>query len=215
MREDKDPAGLGAGDVVGVRFGDGRGNSSFSSSFSSSSSSGIRGVAGDIPVGEGGGRTSKIDEPDAEWRWINGTLQSLTALALSDSASRLDVDSPVSLERRRLSISSTLIETPRVPYEAEAALPTTVMVRGLPSALTLRRLEAAREKCSGHVSPPTRAASVTDWHAAQHGRRGTVTMSARDGEGDGFRDGRVCEGAPAQEGPEDGTRCTRQGGRGV
>lgn len=65
--------------------------------------------------------------------------------------------------------------------------------------LKLRRLEAEREKCSGHASPRTRAASVTDWHAAQHGRKGTVTMSERDGEGEGFREVRVCRGVLAQE----------------
>lgn len=65
MREDRDPAGLGAGEVVGVRFGDGRGNNSFSFSSSSSCSSGMRDVAGAIRVGEDGGQVSGADELDA------------------------------------------------------------------------------------------------------------------------------------------------------
>lgn len=65
-------------------------------------------------------------------------------------------------------------------------------------------LEAARDKCSDHASLPTRAASVTGRHAAQQGRKGTVTMSERDGEGECFREAWECrlEGVLAQEGPE-------------
>ena len=118
-REDRDPAGLGPGDAVGVdsRFGDGRGNNSCSFSFSSSSSSGMRGVRGVLQLGEGGPRASAADELDAAVRRrINGTLHSSLAFTLSNhSVSRLVVDGPISLERRRLSISSTLIETPRAP----------------------------------------------------------------------------------------------------
>lgn len=97
MSEEREPARLGAGEVVGVRLGDGRGNNSFSSS--SSSSSGMRGVAGKGASGAN------------EW-----TLHSsLTFGWLDQSVSRVVVDGPVSLERRRLSTSSTLIETPREP----------------------------------------------------------------------------------------------------
>jgi len=117
MREDRDPAGLATGDAVGVRFGDGRGNNSFSFSFSSSSSSGMHGVAGVLRVGEGGGRASAADELDAAVRRrINGTLHPSLVFTSSDHrVAWLVVDGPVSLERRRLSTSSTLIETPRVP----------------------------------------------------------------------------------------------------
>jgi hypothetical protein len=115
VREDRDPAGLGTGDVVGVRFGDGSGsgNNSFSFSFSSSSSSGMRGVRGVLQLGEGEVRVLAVDELDAAVRRrINGTLHSSLS---NHSVSWLVVDGPVSLERRRLSISSTLIEIPRVP----------------------------------------------------------------------------------------------------
>ena len=115
IREERDPAGLGAGDVVDVRFGDGRGNNSFSFwfSFSSSSSSGMRGVGGVLQLGEGEARALAVDELDAAVRRrINGTLHSSLS---NHSVSWLVVDGPVSLERRRVSTSSTLIETPRAP----------------------------------------------------------------------------------------------------
>lgn len=167
----------------------------------------MRGVEGVIRLGEGGDRASTADELDvAVRRRISGTLHASLAFAsLDHTVSKVVVKGPVSLKRLRLSISSTLMETPRSPYKAEAALPATVIVRGLPSTLRLRRLEAAREKCSGHALPSARAASVTDWHAAQHGRKGTVTTSERDGEGEGFRGVRACrlsEEVLGQEEPE-------------
>lgn len=98
---------------------------------------------------------------------------------------------PNSVDRRRLSTSSTLIGTPQPsPKDAAATLPSTVIVRGPSPALKARRLRADREKCSVQVSPCNREASVTASHAAQHGRNGTVTRSGREGDREAVRDGR-------------------------
>jgi hypothetical protein len=109
----------------------------------------------------------------------------------SPSFSHTSVVTPKSVDRRRLSTSSTLIGTPRPsPKDAAATLPSTVIVRGLSPALNVRHLRADREKCSVQVSPCNRDASVTASHAVQHGRSGMVTRSERDGDRDALRDGR-------------------------
>lgn len=107
----------------------------------------------------------------------------------SPSFNHTSVVSPKSVDRRRLSTSSTLIGTPRPrPNDAAATLPSTVIVRGPSPALNVRRLRADREKCSVQVSPCNRDASVAASHAAQHGRSGIVIRSERDGDRDDVRD---------------------------
>lgn len=172
---DAEADGLGAGDVPGDRRGDGRGKS-WSSSSSASSSSGIRGVDGTVKFGMRSG--------DNE--------HSVLTMAFSPSSfNHVGAVATNSLDRRRLSTSSTLIEALRPsPKDAAATLPSTVIVRGPSSALSERRLRADREKCSVQVSPCDKDASITASHPAQHGRSGMVMRSEREGDNDAVRVGR-------------------------
>lgn len=121
---------------------------------------------------------------------VRTPLDSLRILC-SPSFNHAAAVAPKSVDRRRLSTSSTLIGTPRPsPKDAAATLPSTVIVPGPSHALNVRRLRADREKCSVQVSPCNRDASVTASQAAQHGRSGIVTRSERDGDRDAVRDGR-------------------------
>jgi hypothetical protein len=172
---DAEADGLGAGDVPGDRRGDGRGKS-WSSSSSASSSSGIRGVDGIARLGARSG--------DDEHCVLTTTFS-------PSSFNHTDAGTTESLDRLRLSTSSTLIGTPRPsPKDAAATLPSTVIVRGPSSALSERRLRADREKCSVQVSPCDKDASVTASHPAQHGRNGMVMRSEREGDNDAVRVGR-------------------------
>lgn len=172
---DAEADGLGAGDVPGDRRGDGRGKS-WSSSSSALSSSGIRGVDGTVKFG----MRSGDDE------------RSVLITTFSPSSfNHVGAVTTNSLDRRRLSTSSTLIGALRPsPKDAAATLPSTVMVRGPSSALSERRLRADREKCSVQVSPCDKDASVTASHPAQHGRNGMVMRSEREGDNDAVRVGR-------------------------
>lgn len=191
---DAEADGLGAGDVPGDRRGEGRGKS-WSSSSSASSSSGIRGVDGTAKFGVRSGDDERCES---------------TMTFSPSSFNHIDAGTTESLDRRRLSTSSTLIGTPRLsPNDAAAALPSTVIVRGPSSALSERRLRADREKRSVQVSPCDRDASVTASHPAQHGRNGMVTRSEREGDNDVVRVGRrglwgdpgtACEKAEAPDG---------------
>jgi hypothetical protein len=121
----------------------------------------------------------------------DGERSVLTMTFSPSSFNHIDAATTKSIDRLRLSTSSTLIGAPRpAPNDAAATLPSTVMVRGPSSALSERRLRADREKCSVQVSPCDKDASVTASHPAQHGRRGMVTRSEREGDNDAVRVGR-------------------------
>jgi hypothetical protein len=177
-----DPVALWAGDPLGVRRGEGRGNnwSSSSSMMADETSSGKEGLV--------------LDGEES-------------------------LNSPISLDLRRLSTSSTLIE--------EAAPSLTTETSSGPcwegdtvnpqseSALELRRLRAPRENFSTQASPSFRHSSVMETQSEQQERRGTVgrgfPVLSNTGElGKDERRSSLRGEAPSAR-KEDGDLCTRHG----